>query len=138
MSPDILYPIAGLGIIAVVTLTWLIGWKASRPLPNKDALIAHYKQDHNHDAISEIAYTSDHKAALVSLQNTSDMGLISRFGDKIVTRHLSQSSVAHVVLDARSVMIRFKDMTWPKTVLTFDTPAQAAHWSAILIKVQEG
>ncbi|MEE2525590.1 hypothetical protein V0U79_04370 [Hyphobacterium sp. HN65] len=123
---------SGLAILALIGLNaWLGGWTPSR-IDSLDAALERFRRDYLDIAPAGSVLSSDGKAVLIADANSASTGMVIAQGDILVSRLVAPEDVAEARPDGASLMIRFRDFTFPSTRIELADDAEAARWAARL------
>lgn len=131
--PVLLAVVAG-GVVAVVALTWAVGWSAPRPGLTVEEAVTTFAASHPEARVVEGRVDDRGHCALLRL--TEGAGLVFALGDRLVVRDL-RSDTVQVEVDASGLWLRFGDLGSPPVHLVIADDEAREH-CALWLGASEG
>jgi len=126
MSLPVLVAIVVVGIALCVLAVHLTGGSKEAAISAADDAIRRFGEDFPDETIWTVRLTADGRTAFLELDGDRT-GIVQTFGDKFLTRIITQSDVASLTApDPMSLSIRLRDFTWAGGDFTFSDQADAA------------
>lgn len=109
------------GVLAVIALTWAVGWGRAVKIASLEEAVARFSADFPSAEIKGGAVAKNGGSAILDLGK--GVGLVTVLGDEFVTRKLRPVDIKAVKRDGGNLMLEMKDSTLAKACLALENVA---------------
>lgn len=112
-------------LIAISLLALVAGWLFPvRQTLNQERITRNFHRLYPDAVINDFIVDQQGKTAIISLENSREIGLVIQLGDRIVCRRYKKSDPINWQLASNKLRLSFKEFTLPQIVMSFKTPDQ--------------